>query len=101
MKHIGVLFTEAENAMIAELGVYAIWLLKHGKSLDPRNLGVRRIKLAFRRWRRYGTEHSALPALRLFAAIDAFCRRGRGFEPVSNNYNRAWAELVATRRNLL
>lgn len=85
-----------EAELVSRLGVYAIWLLTHGKRLDPRNIGVRRIKAAYRAYFRKHYKNDHAEAMDLLRSIDAYCRR-TGWERPSNFFPDAMRSLLAQR----
>jgi hypothetical protein len=79
-----------EQRLVAELGVYGIWILKHGHSLNDEDFLVVRIKSAYQQYITIVTNNSIKV---LFDSIDNFCNE-RGFECPGRNYDEALKDLL-------
>lgn len=81
----------AEGVLVARLGVYGCWILKHGQRIGemPESQPV---KDAYSRWLLEGDS----VALALMGAIDAFCA-STGTEGPLSKYENALRDLVQFR----
>ncbi len=76
--------TESESVLVADLGVYGIWILKHGQELPKDE--VLRIMNVYALYRKNRSE-----GLRLLNLIDYFCQKYH-WEPPRNHYDTALKE---------
>lgn len=79
--------------MVADLGVYGCWLLKHGKHL-PENPGKHKIIRAYKMYHDR-PETGAIGIL--MGVIDEYCHE-YGFEKPRGSYPEALAEIQEARR---
>lgn len=77
-----------ENRLVADLGVYGCWLLKHGKTLSKEHP----IALAYKDYRE---TYYPRDAKALFSAIEAHCKSS-GCEQVFQDYETALEDLTGT-----
>lgn len=86
------MFTSSESYFIVDLGVYAIWILKHGKTLP---IGDSRDNL-IEACQKYLDDKNE--AIFLMDTIDWFCAKER-WELPRDNYDVALTELREIRKN--
>lgn len=76
-----------EQRLVADLGVYGCWILKHGKTLHREHP----IALAYKDYRE---THNYRDTKNLFRAIDDHCKSS-GCEQVFQDYELALEDLLA------
>ncbi len=92
------LFTDIENEFIANLGIYACWLLKHGKAVgkDPK---ANRIVGTYVAYEKDTYRKDGFYAAILMNEIDYFCR-DNDYEKPLHDYPTALSDLINYRRGL-
>jgi hypothetical protein len=87
----GQIMTESEKQLVATLGVYGCWILKHGKNL-PDDPETTLVKDAYKRYIDSPPIMSSQLGLELMDRIDVFCAY-LSWEKPRSSYEEALAEL--------
>jgi hypothetical protein len=85
---------EEENHLVATLGVYGIWLLKHGKNL-PDDLYYEQIKQRYANLEDCDLDLYNNYAQLLMNEIDLYCEKTK-WEPPIQNFDVAYQDLIET-----
>lgn len=91
-------FDDQENRLIAELGVYGCWILKHGKEVGSNNLeGGNKIINTYAEWVK---TNDNVFAMMLMNAIDEYVSINK-VESTFDNYPKAVNDLINYRESRL
>lgn len=84
--------TDSDQRLVAELGVYGVWILKHGKKLPATDLAVKDLHKAYERY--VDSQAGSGSGLLLMAEIDRVVR-WLDIEPPGKNYTVALREYLS------
>jgi hypothetical protein len=82
---------DAEGQLVAHMGIYGCWLLKHGKKIGNNNLAAKKLYDAYAMYHRRAENFSAAI---LMNVIEDFIKNNN-YEPLKKSYQEALDDLLS------
>lgn len=86
---------DSEQSLVANLGIYGCWLLKHAAKIGPSHPDAKAIYSAYEMYALRSGDHAA--AAVLLDAIEKFIEM-QNYEPLKSTYDEALEDLLEYRR---